>query len=299
MRFLLALILHAAALTTVSASQEARVATGTLETFANFKSNHVSDRTVQVWLPDGYTSDKRYAVLYMHDGQMLFDATVTWNKQEWMVDEVAGRLMAEGTTRNFIVVGIFNGGDSRHSDYLPEKPYRMLPDATKTALYGVEAPMLKADDYLTFLVSELKPFIDNRYATLPERDHTAIMGSSMGGLISIYALAEYPDVFGMAACLSTHWPGFNPGQVPEMPATFTHYMRETLPPPAHHKIYFDYGDQTLDAHYPPLQAKVDNVMQDLGYTDTLWRTVFDPGANHSETAWQKRLPAVLTFLFGN
>ncbi|NVJ97995.1 MAG: alpha/beta hydrolase [Alphaproteobacteria bacterium] len=291
---LLALLLAACA----DASRQAEVSVGKLDKYNSFQSEHISARDVQVWLPEGYTPTKRYAVLYMHDGQMLFDASVTWNKQEWGVDEVASRLMAEGKVRDFIVVGIFNGGESRHSDYLPEKPYRMLPDGVKADLYGIGAPDLMADEYLAFLTTELKPFIDSRYSTHKGPEHTAVMGSSMGGLISMYAIAEYPNVFGMAACLSTHWPGFSPGQVAEMPDTFIAYMRANLPTPDGHKIYFDYGDQTLDAHYPPLQAKVDALMKDLGYGPANWKTVFDPGANHSEEAWKKRLPDILRYLFG-
>ncbi len=280
----------------------AQVSTGRLEKYEKFESQSIPPRDVQVWLPDGYAENaeagKKYAVLYMHDGQMLFDASVTWNSQEWGVDEVAGALMAEGKVRNFIVVGVFNGGDTRHADYLPEKPYRMLPDDVKQDYYGVEADELKADEYIAFLADELKPYIDSKYATLTGPEDTAVMGSSMGGLISMYALAERPDVFGMAACMSTHWPGFDPDKPPEMPAAFIAYMRANLPSPEAHKIYFDYGDQTLDAYYPPLQKQVDAMMTDLGYSERNWLTVYEPGANHSEEAWKGRLPGVFTFLFG-
>ncbi|MFC4349449.1 alpha/beta hydrolase [Kordiimonas lipolytica] len=280
----------------------AKVSTGTLETYEDFKATGLTSRDLQVWLPDGYAENAanghKYAVLYMHDGQMLYDASVTWNSQEWGVDEVAGKLMAEGKVRNFIVVGVFNGGDTRHADYLPEKPYHLLPENVRQGYYGTHAPDLKADEYIAFLADELKPFIDSKYATLTGPEDTAVMGSSMGGLISMYAIGERPDVFGMAACMSTHWPGFDPGKTPEMPDTFIAYMRENLPPPEGHRIYFDYGDQTLDAHYPPLQKRVDAVMTELGYTASNWLTVYDPGANHSEDAWNKRLPGVFMFLFG-
>ncbi|WP_286829632.1 MULTISPECIES: alpha/beta hydrolase [Kordiimonas] len=281
------------------AERGAQVSSGRLEKFENFKATDLTDRDVQVWLPEGYTADKKYAVLYMHDGQMLYDASVTWNKQEWGVDEVASQLMASGKVRDFIIVGVFNGGDTRHADYLPEKPYHMLPADVREDYYGVEAPDLKADEYIAFLADELKPFIDSRYSTLTGPEDTAVMGSSMGGLISMYAIAERPDVFGRAACLSTHWPGFDPGKTPEMTDAFISYMRATLPQPEGHKIYFDYGDQTLDAHYPPLQKRVDELMAELGYDDSNWLTVYAPGDDHSEVSWNKRLPDAFTFLFGN
>ena len=77
---------------------------------------------MEVWLPEGYSTNKKYAVLYMHDGQMLYDANTSWNKQSWDVDDVATKLMHEGKVKDFIVVGIWNGGKTRHSDYFPQKP---------------------------------------------------------------------------------------------------------------------------------------------------------------------------------
>lgn len=281
-----------------SAKRGATVTVGTLVTLEDFPSVHIKKRDVHIWLPGGYSADKKYAVLYMHDGQMLFDAAVTWNKKAWDVDEAAQALQSAGKVRDFIVVGAFNGDEFRHREYFPEAVYRQLPREKQESLYGFESELLLADEYLRFLVTELKPYVDSNYSTLPDPANTAVAGSSMGGLISMYAISEYPQVFGMAACLSTHWPGIDPNNMGSVPDTFIAYMREKLPKPGGHKIYFDYGDQTLDAHYPPLQAKVDNLMQELGYSAENWLTVYDPGAEHDEIAWQKRLPGVLTFLFG-
>jgi len=291
--FSLVFSLHAAA-----DSRNAEVSVGHLDKIESFASEFVAARDVHVWLPAGYSSSRKYAVLYMHDGQMLFDAGVTWNKQEWGVDEVAQDLINSGALRDFIVVGVFNGGELRHQEYFPEKVYRMLPRAKQEALYGFESNKLQADEYLKFLVRELKPYIDKTYSVHTDAANTAVMGSSMGGLISMYAISEYPNVFGQAACLSTHWPGIDPKNMGEVPDVFLGYMRENLPPPANHRIYFDFGDQTLDAHYPPLQARVDMLMTELGYDGSNWQTIFDAGANHSEEAWRNRLPGVLGFLFG-
>ena len=280
-------------------SRLAEVSSGRLDKIESFPSRFVTPRDVHVWLPAGYYSGrKKHSVLYMHDGQMLFDARVTWNKQEWGVDETAGAMIEKGELRDFIVVGIFNGGELRHQEYFPEKVYRMLPKAKQEALYGFESDALQADEYLKFLTEELKPYIDRNYAVYTDAAHTAIMGSSMGGLISMYAISEYPGVFGAAVCVSTHWPGIDPKEMGLVPDTMLAYMRENFPTPGNHRVYFDYGDQTLDAHYPPLQKKVDALMQDLGYTDKTWLTVFDKGANHSEEAWHARLPGMLHFLFG-
>jgi enterochelin esterase-like enzyme len=155
----------------------------------------------------------------------------------------------------------------------------------------------RSDNYLKFIVKELKPYIDRHYSVKSDRDNTFIAGSSMGGLISIYALCEYPQVFGGAACLSTHWVGSFTLQNNPIPEAFIQYLKRKLPHPNQHKIYFDCGDQTLDALYPSIQQKVDMLMNDKGYNQAYWITNYFPGDDHSEQSWQRRLHIPLTFLF--
>ncbi len=99
---------------------------GNIYRIDSFPSKFVTARNVDVWLPEGYSSRKTYAVLYMHDGQMLFDSTTTWNKKAWDIDDVAAKLMKHGSVKDFIVVGVWNGGPTRHPDYFPQKPYLSL-----------------------------------------------------------------------------------------------------------------------------------------------------------------------------
>jgi len=156
----------------------------------------------------------------------------------------------------------------------------------------------QSDDYLKFIVKELKPYIDRTYATHSDRQNTFIAGSSMGGLISLYALCEYPKIFGGAACISTHWVGtFSPENNP-VPQAFLSYLDAKLPDPNNPKLYFDCGDQALDALYPEIQAKVDALMKSKGYSDRNWLTRYFPGEDHSEKAWKKRLHIPLEFLLG-
>ena len=284
----------------------AQVSSGQLERFPAFPSKYVNSRPVLVWTPPGYEAavqqGKKYSVLYMHDGENLFDKSVTWNKQEWTIDETASRLMQEGSVKDFIVVGIFTGrGEEnyRHKEYYPEKVYRALPKEEQERLYGYESQTLYADEYLQFLTKELKPFIDSKYNVHTDAAHTAVMGSSMGGLISMYAISEYPEIFGAAACVSTHWVGWKPQTDTGIhAAAFMEYMKETLPPAQTHRIYFDYGDQTLDQYYPKYQKQVDLLLQDLGYDEKNWKTVFAPGTAHDETSWAARVDQPLGFLFG-
>ena len=284
-----------------------QLASGKAIRYESYPSQYVTPRNIDVWLPDGYSEQNSYAVLYMHDGQMLFDANTTWNNQEWGADETVGEAITQGLIEPLIIVAIWNPGPERHADYFPQRPFEYLPKAyqdslinqakrnTTTPLFSKE---IQSDAYLKFFVHELKPFIDNQYATLPQKEKTFIAGSSMGGLISLYAICEYPDTFGGAACMSTHWIGiFNEPNNP-IPGAFQQYLENHLPDPSNHKIYFDYGTATLDSQYEPHQLKVDAIMKEKGYTSQNWKTLKFEGKDHSETAWRERFMIPLLFLLG-
>ena len=292
--------------TAVASAQLPQVSSGRLVRHASFSSKYVTSRNVDVWLPDGYDGKEPFDVLYMHDGQMLYDSNTTWNKTDWQVDETLSQLMATRKIRPCIVVGVWNGGVTRHPDYFPQKPFESMSSIEKDTVTGQlqiagrtkEIFHPNSDNYLKFLVKELKPFIDSAYKTNSGQAHTFVAGSSMGGLISMYAICEYPEVFGGAACLSTHWPGVFTMENNPVPAAFFNYLKTHLPSPATHKIYFDYGDQTLDALYPPLQRQADAIMKERGYDSKNWKTVFFEGQNHSEKAWASRFDIPVLFLLG-
>jgi len=291
----------------VTFNQPMHLSSGWVRRLENFQSKYVEAKNIDVWMPEGYDPGKHYAVLYMHDGQMLFDSATTWNKQEWGVDETVGRLIRDHKIRDCIVVGIWNHPLKRHIEYFPQKALDYLSPSEKEAVYKATRPGLTtklleggpvSDNYLRFLVTELKPFIDSTFATLPEQESTFIGGSSMGGLISLYAMCEYPDVFGGAACLSTHWPGTFETVSNPVPGAFLAYLKDHLPPPGHHKIYFDYGTVTLDSLYKPFQQKADIIVKEKGYTSQNWMTREFPGEDHSERAWRKRLSIPIEFILG-
>ncbi|HMP92442.1 MAG TPA: alpha/beta hydrolase-fold protein [Phnomibacter sp.] len=278
---------------------------GSIQRLENFASAWVAPRHIDVWLPNGYTNAKKYAVLYMHDGQMLYDARTTWNNQAWEVHETLQRLMDSGQIKDCIVVGIWNSGPNRHSEYFPQKPFMALPQRYQDSLLengsrsggnALFAGPISSDNYLRFLVTELKPFIDKTFSTYPDAANTLVAGSSMGGLISMYALCEYPKVFGGAACLSTHWPGIFSVENNPIPAAFLGYLDAQLPSPANHRLYFDYGTATLDSLYEPYQLQANAIMQKHRYGPGNWLTMAFPGANHSEQAWQQRFEIPAYFL---
>jgi predicted alpha/beta superfamily hydrolase len=260
------------------------------------ESKYVDARHVDVWLPEGYDASKKYPVLYMHDGQMLFDSSKTWNKLAWDVDDVMCRLMKEHKIRECIVVAIWNNGEKRSSEYLPQKALEAASEEVKKLAKERTKGINLADNYLKFIVLELKPEIDKSLPTLSGPDNTFIAGSSMGGLISLYAICEYPDVFGGAACLSTHWTGIYTNENNPIPEAIMNYLEQKLPDPKNHKIYFDHGTTTLDSLYGKWQVQVDKIMRKKGYKGKQWTTRVFKGAPHTETAWGARLETPLLFL---
>jgi glycosidase/predicted alpha/beta superfamily hydrolase len=266
---------------------------GDIRHHPEFGSAFVAPRNVDVWLPPGYDANRaeRYPVLYMHDGQNIFDPATSYGGVDWGIDETMTRLIAERKIRSAIVVGIWNS-PKRYQEYMPQKA--LDPAAAKFST-GLGRPMadgeIISDAYLKFLVTELKPFIDRTYRTLRGRADTFVMGSSMGGLISLYAVSEYPNVFGGAACVSTHWPAGD-GAVID-------YLRRSVPVPQSHRIYFDHGTATLDSSYAPLQERADSVMRAAGYVrGKSFESRVIPGADHSERAWRQRVALPLEFLLG-
>ncbi len=267
--------------------------TGNVIEHEDFSSNFVDSRNIEVWLPEGYDAEnEHYQVLYIHDGQNVFDPNTSYNGNDWMLDEALTELIALNRLEKTIVVAIWNSGITRFPEFMPQKPAEVMnSEIVKKSVIRNSGKAIFSDDYLKFIVEELKPFIDANYRTKPERMHTSIMGSSMGGLISLYAIMEYPEVFGSAGCLSTHW------TVPEIGSVFVEYLEGNLPDPATHKIYFDYGTLGLDAYYEPFQQRVDSMMIKAGYeSGKNWVTKKYDGHDHKEQYWAMRINQPLTFL---
>lgn len=286
-------------LTGISCYAAQVVSNGKLTEYHNFNSEYISQRDVCVWVPDGYSTDKKYDVVYMHDGQMLFDANTTWNKQEWKIDEIAGKLINEKLIKECIFVAISNIPETRYGDFFPQKTLKYLPENSVIP----NDITFKADNYLKFIVNEVKPFIDKNYSTYTTKEHTFVMGSSMGGLISLYALCEYPDVFGGAGCISTHVPMVMSKTLPNSQAdiwaeAFRKYLKENLPESNSRKIYMDRGDQTLDRFYPKFQDLINVLMISNGWNSEAWISNVFPGAAHTENDWADRLKYPLQFLLG-
>ncbi|MEP6635189.1 MAG: alpha/beta hydrolase-fold protein [Acidobacteriota bacterium] len=269
---------------TTAMAQQPHTLTGDIRVHQNFHSAILNnDRDVLVYLPQGYATQSRgrYPVLYLHDGQNLFDGATSFIPgQEWRVDETAERLIAAGKIEPLIIVGIYNNKD-RINEYTP------AADA-KYKMGG------KADLYGRMLVEELKPFIDSRYRTKRGAEQTGLGGSSLGGLLSLYLALKYPKVFGRAAVVSPSVWFAN--------KYIVHYV-EALPKKPSVRIWMDIG--TREGRTPEeaqqtvndtrllketLEKKGWKVGKDLIYLEA-------EGAEHNERAWAARFESILTFLF--
>jgi enterochelin esterase-like enzyme len=300
-RALLAVGAAAICLPASAAAPLPKVRFGRLKRLPTFFSKHIGARTVDVWLPPGYERGKPQAVLYMHDGQMLFDPTNTWNQQAWEVDQVAAPLIESRRVRPFIVVAIHNHGSAqgRFAEYFPQAWLRMMSSSTRQRMQNfVGAQNFRADDYLKFLVHELMPKVDQTFGSGLGRADQYLMGSSMGGLISCYGLCEYPEVFAGAALLSTHWiGGFE--QNDEVPSAAVEYLARNLPSPERVRVWMDRGDQELDAQYIAAQSRIDALMSAKGFRTPGFVSKTFAGAGHNERAWRARLHEPLMHLFAD
>jgi predicted alpha/beta superfamily hydrolase len=269
-----------------------------------FASKHVDPRKVVIWLPPSYDAGAEpHAVLYMHDGQNLFDPKLSiYSGWAWGVDRTLTRLQAEGRTRPTIVVGIWNT-PKRTNEYFPGVIDDLPAELRGSVLDG--EPL--SDGYVRFLTEELKPYVDRGFRTRSDRANTFVAGSSMGALISVYALAKRPDVFGGMAAVSMHSPLTTKGDLlrsksPKVDAVneaWADWLRTRLPAPGVHKLWFDHGTINLDSIYAPYQARVDAAVRARGYTAGKdWVTRVYEGGDHNEKSWNEHLADWAVFLLG-
>lgn len=289
---------------------------GRAERLPALDSRHVPVRPVDVWMPQDYDGRTRHPVLYLHDGQAMFDGATTMSRSGWHIDRAVAAWTAQRRAAALpavapLVVAVWSHPTQRHTEYFPQPMLDGLgPQARERAwarvpllvrpLVGelVQAGRSRSDAYLSFLVDELKPWVDAHFATRPGRADTFLMGSSMGGLISLHGLLSHPQVFGAAAALSPHWVGLFERN-DEISDAALAWLRRALPQrPGPLRLYLDRGTIEMDAHYAHAQSQVDALLRErgLGAPDVISR-VFE-GAGHNERDWGARVLAPLSFLLG-
>lgn len=245
--------------------------TGSVKYHRNFEGDGIKPRDIIVWLPPSYEDNpnKRYPVLYMHDGQNIIDPVTSSFGYDWRIDEVADSLIKAGKIKEIIIVGIYNTAD-RGLEY-------------------VYSPL--GYTYMDFLVNKLKPYIDNEYRTLPEKENTATCGASLGGLISLMIAWNHPAVFSKAACLSS---AFKIGLINYVDTilSYTGTKKDI-------KLYIDIGEIGLEADLKHGNDEMIAALLSKGYDIEKDLIYFvDNNAVHSESAWASRIWRPLLFFFG-
>lgn len=260
----------------------------------------LSPRDLYVYLPPGYhRGEERYPVLYLHDGQNVFERFVEDSYSgSWRADESADRLIRAGSMNPCIIVGVANGQEQRLSEYLPPySNYRFSPKIRRRRKHRVTVEG-RADESAAYYRDEVAPFIDSHYRTLTGREHTATAGSSMGALFSSYLAWEHPDFARHHALLSpSYW------ITRRRDGTLATVERMRTPPPLPVRLWLDSGTGARgipgkddDNRFVTEEARA--ALLEAGFEigpDFQYRLY--PGAIHHESAWAQRLPEVLSFLF--
>jgi len=258
-------------------NRRAAIRPGRIERIHGFESRILGNtREVTVYLPAGYDDrdDRRYPVLYMQDGQNLFDAERAYIPgQHWKLKEAADTAIGERTATPMIIVGVDHAGTGRLDEYTPVKDEKHNGGG-------------RADEYVRMLIEELKPVIDERYRTLPDAANTGIAGSSLGGLLSLHAVLTRRDVFGRAAVMSPSvWWGQR--------AILDTVKAYDGPPP---RLWADTGGREGLEALQNARALRD-LIASKGWGEESLRYYEDRRADHSERAWERRVRTVLEFLF--
>jgi enterochelin esterase-like enzyme len=242
-------------------------------------------RFLRVWLPPGYdapeNSLRRYPVFYLNDGQNLFEPSTAFNGVEWQVDETANRLILEGVVPPIIIVGIDHAGNDRIREYMP---YRSLQ------------PMIlrvQGNRYPDFLLKEVMPLVSRTYRVASGAENTGLGGSSLGALISLYTAIARPGVFGRLLLESPSLWSSNRQMIKESRAVEKWPERILLATGT-----AEAGREDRDRSVVDDVRELAGIMRRAGLGDCRLRLVIEDGATHNESAWARRFPEALTFLFG-
>lgn len=297
-RLLLALLALVGLATPLAAEDQGRL----LE-YEHVSAAGLPEQRLTIWLPPGYDAgETRYPVLYMHDGHNLFDVTKSNFNKIWAADKAMLAATASGQVEPHIIIGIWAPGEDRYRQYLPRSIYDAANPALRKQMDRMaQGKVVVSDRYLDWIAGPLKAWVDASFRTRSGRDDTAIIGSSMGGIMSCYAIVERADVFGRAGCVSSHWPAVDPREVStdstSVGGLWDAWFAAKLGTPDGRRIWMDHGTATLDAFYAPYQQVIDARFAKAGWQKGRdFESKVYEGAEHEENAWAARLPEIFGWL---
>jgi enterochelin esterase-like enzyme len=271
---------------------------------ASLDAEGLPQQHVTIWLPPEYDAlqGRRFPVLYMWDGQNLFDPAQTHYGKAWMVQHVLKGMVARGEAEPHIVVGIWSPpGRDRYRVYVPQFAAEARGELAQD-ITGMAGGPIASQLQLDWVADTLVPRIDSEYRTRADADGRTIAGASMGGVMSCYAIIERPDIFGRAGCVSAHLalasPDLAPAHTEQIAALWDGYLDAKLGKPEGRRVWMDHGTEKLDSYYAPWQVMVAQDFSGRGWQEGEDYTarVYE-GAEHDETFWNARMAEMLRWLW--
>ncbi len=263
------------------------------------------EQQVTIWLPPEYSlqPDKHFPVVYMWDGQNLFDPKRTHYGKAWMVQDVLGSMVAEGSAEPHIVVGVHSPpGSDRYRVYLPQNVAERIAGPVRAEMDRQASGAFAADRQLAWVTDALKPRIDREFRTQSAASKTTVVGASMGALMACYAAIERPDVFGRAGCVSVPFAPVDnalaASQRQEIERAWAGYLADRLGPPRGRRVWMDHGTAGLDGSFASWQVAVARDFAAAGWHEGAdYEARAFEGAEHDENFWRARLPQILRWLW--
>ena len=288
------------------------VSFGELET-VSFKSKVLGERKIHFFSLEDQIINKETTFIFFQDGQNLFDAETMWRNQEWEIDETFKKMHLKNLNTNIVVIAVNSANKSgngfldntkRYAEYFPKQSISFFDKGFRKFAYKKFIDTYRFN-YLNFLSEELIPLVEEKFKTKLNKNNTGIMGASMGGLISLNAMLEYPETFGFAGAFSTHWVGIQPLEYFVLPfrkriegdklttSAIKKYIESRVVNLENHKTYFDRGTQGLDAAYTNPQKEIDKIFSENNLS---FKSLIFEGHDHLEKDWAKRFEKALIFL---
>ncbi|MCC6815915.1 MAG: hypothetical protein IT267_05845 [Saprospiraceae bacterium] len=255
----------------------------------NFKSEFVARRNIEILLPQNYDTNVKYKVVYLQDGQNLFDSLVAFQGEAMELQTILKNYFID----DVIIVGIWNT-KKRYREYLGNTIYNALSRKNRKFIKREYGGIAQGDSYMNFLIKELIPYVEKEYSVSSQKDGRLIGGMSMGALISLYIALHYPEKFGGLLCMSTHWPLSVKKQKPSISEEYISILGSKLSLLKDTRIYFDYGTENIDAWYSVPQENFNRLVED--YNITNYKCIQFSGASHLMSDWRLRIGPALKWV---